>query len=378
MESSLMISQLPELTMDEACSGQPKHQILKEYLVQLIRSGELKPGSPLPTELEFTKVLGVARNTVRRAMRTLEHEGLIRRIQGRGTFVHKEAMQRLQTGLALFALLAPEIRTGFYPSLLHGFEEMARETQHQAIICHTQNNADIQGNSILQLIDKQVTGVAIVPTTAPLTPAYQIRQLQKHNIPVVFLHRSVEGVQAPLLKLPYEKMGYLAGKSIVKHGHRHVAHICLGKSNNYLSGLRNALGEAGVELRKEDAWQSTCFSPETMKEQIPETIKKLVSQTDKPTAIFTSFDSIAELVYLELLRHGVRVPEDISLIGVGGAWREGGITPHLTSVVVDEIDVGRRAVSLLSEMQCGKRSLTDEEQFELPIEISEGRTLGPA
>jgi len=369
-----------DLHVDIATAGGPKHQILKEYFTQQIEIGQLKPGTILPTELQLSSALGVARSTVRRAMRTLEQDGLIQRIQGKGTFVHTDANQRLQKGLALFALVVPETRTAFYPSLLHSFEQASREIQHQAIICNTQNNIDIQGNIILQLIDKQSTGVAIVPTTLPLTPAYQIRQLQQHQIPVVLLHRKVKGVQAPLLKMPQEKMGYLAGKTFIEHGHRRVAYLCSHRSQSndqYRLGLQTALRESGTDLDEKNIWSGDSAFPEKLKDKIPAVVKSLLSCPDKPTAIFASFDSVAELVYLELLKLGVRVPDDISLVGVGCTWRKEGITAQIMSIVVDETAVGRRAVELLSEMRRGIRSLTDEEQFELPIGLSDGQTLRP-
>lgn len=376
-----MALQLAQLNLNVPLSATvgPKHQVLKEHFARQIEIGQLKPGAILPTEIELSSILGVARSTVRRALRTLEQDGLIQRFQGRGTFVHKDANQMLQKGSALFALIVPETRTAFYPSLLHSFEEASREIQHQAIICNTQNDIDVQGNTILQLIDKQSTGVAIVPTTVPLTPAYQIRQLQKYQIPVVFLHRDVKGVQAPLLKMPQEKMGYLAGKTFLEHGHRRVAYMAshVSHSNDqYRLGLQTALREAGTDLYEENVWSGDSAFPDGLKDKIPVVIKSLLSCPNRPTAIFASFDSVAELVYLELLKLGIRVPDDISLIGVGGTWRKTGIATQMTSIVVDETAVGRHAVELLSEMRQGVRSLTNEEQFELPIGLSDGQTLG--
>lgn len=376
-----MALQLTQLNLDAPLSNAegPKHQILKEYFARQIEMGQLKPGAILPTELELSSVLGVARSTVRRALRTLEQDGLIQRFQGKGTFVHKDANQMLQKGSALLALIVPETRTAYYPSLLHSFEEASREIQHQAIVCNTQNDIDIQGNTILQLIDKQSTGVAIVPTTTPLTPAYQIRQLHQNQIPVVFLHRDVKDVQAPLLKMPQEKMGYLAGKTFLEQGHRRVAYMAshISHSNDqYRLGLQTALQDAGSELYEENVWSGDSAFPDELKDKIPTVVKSLLTSPDRPTAIFASFDSVAELVYLELLKLGVRVPDDISLIGVGGTWRKAGIAAQMTSIVVDETAVGRRAVELLSEMRRGIRSLTNEEQFELPIALSNGQTLG--
>ena len=65
---------------------------------------------------------------------------------------------------------------------------------------------------------------------------------------------------------------------------------------------------------------------------IPEKLKQILAGPDPPTAIMTSFDSSAESLYLQLGRLGLRVPEDISLVGFGGTWREGAVIRQLTSV----------------------------------------------
>ena len=97
-----------------------------------------------------------------------------------------------------------------------------------------------------------------------------------------------------------------------------------------------------------------------------------------PTAIMTSFDSEAEMIYLMLNRMGLRVPLDVSLMGFGGTWRDGALNRLLTSVVVDEDEVGRRAVTLLEEIRHGTRPMEDAARIELPLSLSKGQTLGAA
>ncbi len=369
-----------DLDLHHESQGRSKYEVLRDHFVHQMENGKLEPGEMLPTEQTLANALGVARSTVRQAMSVLQREGLIRRVQGRGTFVHEDVLRRLQKGTELFALLVPETRSGFYPSLLYGFEAAVRENNCQAVVCNTENNVDKQGSAILQLIDKQVSGVTIVPTTLSTTPAYHIRQLQEHRIPVVFCHRRVEGVQAPLLALPFEKLGQLAGKKLAEQGHRRVACFTSGYSratDRYRSGLQSALNAMGGNCDEKDFWYGDSVSIDVNEDEVFRALKAMMSRPDRPTAIFTTFDSLAELIYLQLGSLGVRVPEDISLIGMGGTWREGAIVRRLTSVVVDEAAAARRAVDLLLEIRNGSRSLTDNQQIELPLALSKGQTLGP-
>jgi DNA-binding LacI/PurR family transcriptional regulator len=110
-------------------------------------------------------------------------------------------------------------------------------------------------------------------------------------------------------------------------------------------------------------------------EELYASLKSMFSWEEPPTAIFATFDSVAEMIYFLLPRFGLRVSEDISLIGFGGAWREGAFTRRLTSIVIDEIETGKQAVQLLHEMRRGDRSIDDNTEIVLKLDISHGETV---
>ena len=357
----------------------PKYERLGQYLLEELTTGRLSPGEALPSELVLAEQFRVARHTVRRALAGLEKNGLIRREQGRGTFVSEDARVRLRRGLDVYALVTPETHTGYYPSLLHGFESACKDVQNQAIICTSENDLDKQGNAILQLMDKKVAGVAIVPATSPPTPAYQVRQLHNRNIPVVFCHRRVEGIHAPLLSIPFDRVSGLAGEAFLARGHRRVAMYSAHQGERYIGGLRSTMEAGGGELPEEFVWYSTVRSVDVSEheEAILEALKRMCGRPDRPTAILATFDSQAELIYLLLSRLGLRVPEDISLVGFGGMWRHSPILRRLTSVAIDEVEIGRRAVELLDQMRNGRRPMDDSEEFVVSPALTDGETLGP-
>lgn len=365
-------------SLDEG-AAQPKHEQLRDYLVAQVESGQLAAGAALPSENRLAEMLGIARSTVRQALASLERGGIVRRIHGKGTFIHEEARQRLRKGQDLFALILPETSAGFYPSLQVSFENAAAARHNQVIICNSNNEIDKQGNSILQLMDLHVAGVAIVPTTSPETPAYHIRQLHERGIPVVCCSRPVIGAQVPLLAIPFEEMGQRAGTAIRELGHHRVL-IVSGfftvASQAYLAGLRKALGPH-VHL---ETYFGNSSDPDAaiQEEQIAAVLTRLFQQDQPPTAIFVTFDSLAEMVYLLLGRMGLQIPEDVSLLGVGGTRRHGALTQQLTSITIDEVRMGREAIELLEQMRMGKLPLDNNEIRAMTIGISDGQTLaGP-
>jgi GntR family transcriptional regulator, arabinose operon transcriptional repressor len=370
-------TRLDRLDLQDNRSGRTKHERLKDYLVDEMISGRLKPGQPLPSEHHLVETLGIARMTVRQAIGALATEGLIYRVQGKGAFVVHDARRKLHGGLDIFALVAPDTSTGFYPSLLAGFEAASAEKRHQTIICNSGNDVSRQGDIILQLIDKEVGGVALVPTTIPSTPAYQMRQLQKHGIPLVFCHRRVEGIAAPLLAIPFHEVGRMAGEALVERGHRRVVVYfshSVQSTRLFEAGLNEALQADGSPFCAE----SVCLGKTIKLEEktVYSALQETFSKPTRPTAIFASFDSLAEMIYLLLPRLGLCVPEDVSIVGFGGSLRNGALERRITSVVIDEVATGRQAAALLHEMRTGARPIDDNSEIVMELDLSEGETLG--
>ncbi|MEQ9070675.1 MAG: winged helix-turn-helix domain-containing protein, partial [Gimesia chilikensis] len=117
--------------LSEADATRTKYERIGEHLKRQIREGQILPGTALPSEQQLASLFDSARSTVRQAMGLLEREGLVSRVQGKGTFVSDQARQRLSCGLDILALVIPEVLSGFYPSLQHSFEESASQTQNQ-------------------------------------------------------------------------------------------------------------------------------------------------------------------------------------------------------------------------------------------------------
>ena len=382
-DGKMLGERLQGLDLQVSEAGHMKYKRLKSHVISELHAGRLKPGQPLPSEQQLATSLQIARTTVRRAMAELESDGLIRRVKRKGTFVDEQVFDRLGQGQGIFAIVVPQIREGFYPSLLQSFETAAHGVHHQAIVCGSARDVQKQSDIILQLMDKKVDGVAIVPASYPPSPAYQFRQLQEQGIPLVFCHRRVDGVRAPLLAIPYHQVGRLAGEAFLKRGHRRVAFF--GAAQNlvtaaYEAGLRQAMEGGGGRLPEEFVYLGNPhFQHDSeQQEQIRDAVEQMFRNSAPPTAIFTSFDSCAEVLYLILGQMGKRLPEDVSLLGFGGTRREGAILHQLTSVVIDEVEIGRRAVGLLQEMRNGQRTLEDTQETTMSLGMSEGSTLGPA
>ncbi len=377
-------SRLRRLDLGSNGDNRPKYERLRRYVAQEVSAGRFPPGAAFPSEQRMARMLRVARTTVRQALAELERDGFVIRKHGAGTCVSDAFTSRPTSRLAVFALVTPGGNQGFWPSLQLGFESAAAGMNKQILACSTDNSLDRQAHVFLQLIEKRVLGVALAPTSLPVTPAYQVRHLQDSGIPVVLCHRGVPGIEAPLLEIPFREIGREAGRVLLANGHRRIAFYSMHERNEasagYESGLREVLQGAGTDLVPELTYWGRSNSPylAAQADTLAAALRGMLAGSNPPTAIFASFDPVAERIYMILREMGLRVPEDVALIGFGGTNRDGALRERLTSIVIDEEEVGRRAARMLDEINEKQRSLFDTGVISIQTGVSAGKTVGPA
>ena len=359
---------------------------LANELRKAVAVGTFNDGDQLPTIRQLAEETGLAYNAVNRAFSILQAEGLLVSRKRAGTFVTKQKSNGAgdeRPVIRVFALIGPELSVGFYPSLQKGFDLGSDDLGYQIITSNTNNDVRVQANTILQLMDKSVAGVAIVPATIGPSPAHHIRQLQRNGIPVVMLHRGVDDVRAPLVTIPAVQVGELAGREMIKRGHTRIGFCAsqrAGSSGNYLKGLRVAMKDAGLELSEDHVHYGdiVMFDNANYAEyeaSLERWFDRHMTGPDRPTVLFTSFESIGEIAYFVALRRGLRVPEDLSIVTVGGQERRGAIVRRLACVTVNEQQAGRLTADLLDEMQNGRRPLDDQHEFMIEIAFDPAESL---
>jgi GntR family transcriptional regulator of arabinose operon len=362
-----------------------KQEQLRRYILAKLETGELKPGDELPTERALAEQIGVARGTVARSLASLERHGLIRRVQGRGTFVHQFALNRIDRVSGTFAIIVPQARFAIYQSLFAAFEHAAWVSNNQVVLVSTDDDPGRQSDAVLQLLDRGIAGMAAVPSTIGEAQAYQFGAVCRAGVPLVFCNRAVPGVPAPALLIDAEMVGRTAARELVERGHRNIAVHSSHRYRLYEDLTDAFVDEAGKRLgeghRIDVRFGDRSSANPTEREVLDKHERWLAGLLDRPnpiTAIFSTFDPVTEHLYYLLTRLGVRVPEDVSVLSLGGAERSFGLGSVLSAVTIDAAWEGRRAFELLERQAheaCAPEEAVDED---VPLGFSEGRTLGPA
>lgn len=359
-----------------------KWQRVKKYILSEVAAGRYAPGDSLPSEKYLCQQIGVARNTVRQAFEELEREGYIYRVHGKGTFLSQTDRSKTPTKARIVGLVVPWIHGHLYPVLVRGFDDELSTRNYQTLICQTNNDVGKQGNIILQLLYGQVDSVAVVPPTTQDTPAFQIESLVKAGVPVVACHRPIPGVKIPTVTWNRENVGRLAGRLFLEKGHQHIGYFSTGRymmTEAHIRGLRREVEAAGLELPEshivtvqEARTPESTAETENLKKQ---KVMELLQSAGRPTAILCNDDLGAEVVCFVAQRMGLRVPEDLSVVGFGNSQRDTVFRQAITSVVVDEYQLGRTASHILSEIKAGKRPIDDNETIIFDVSMYPGSTV---
>ncbi|HBG28547.1 MAG: hypothetical protein A2Y10_19890 [Planctomycetes bacterium GWF2_41_51] len=355
-----------------------KWQAVKKFVLSEVAMGKYTQGDVLPSESYLCQHVGVSRNTIRQAFDELEKEGYINRVQGKGTFLAKFHSGKAAQKTQMFALIIPDIVRTLYPSLVQGFDHEQSIRSYQTVICQTYNDVNKQGNIILQLLNRGIDGLAIVPPTMLSTPVFQIEQLINANIPVVACHRSIAGINIPTLTWDREGVGKLAGKILLEQGHRRIAYFGVSKysvTEAHVKGLKAVLNDAGISLQENLIIYEPASDTEELENKKISMFIDLLGTKERPTAVFCNDDTEAERVYWIANKIGMKVPQDLSIIGFGNNHRDTIFRKNLTSVVVDEYSLGKKAALILHETRAGKLLMHNDQTFMIDLNIHVGTTV---
>jgi len=311
--------------MKPTSSPSPKHRAIYRELKADIVAGKHRPGARLPSEAQLVKQHRVSRPTVARALLDLQHEGLIQRRAGSGSFV-RDAAATTETGVRLLGLLIPGLgTTEIFEPICGEIASLARAREFSLLwggSTHPLHDTDASREHAEQLchqfIERKVAGVFFAPFELTPEPEQANRRLaellRKAGIPVVLLDRDFTPFphrsEFDLVGVDNFAGGYLLGEHLVKLGCRRLAFVARPLSaptvDARVAGAREAMSRHGLEPESEWAHHG---DPSDMK-----FVRRLASP-DRPEAFICANDNTAAVLMQSLERAGLRVPRDIRVVG---------------------------------------------------------------
>jgi DNA-binding LacI/PurR family transcriptional regulator len=243
----------------------------------------------------------------------------------------------------MLGLIVSEITNPFFPELIQGFEDVAVENGYEILIGSTNYEADRMQRCIRRMVERNAEGVAIMTfgIEQPL-----LDQLADRNVPLVFVDLAPNRPGMSVLKVDYHNGIRQGVQHLAALGHRRIAFVSgpqrLHSAQSRLAAFKKALGECGIPVD-----ETLMIEGDHTMEGGMVSAQKLMATKDLPTAIMCSNDMLAIGVLHQLSRSGLRVPDDVSIIGFDDIHMAAMMIPPLTSIQMSRTDIASAAVSAL-------------------------------
>lgn len=243
------------------------------------------------------------------------------------------------------------IGSPFYDSIAQGIISGLTGTNYSPIFVDGRWQQENQADAINILLGRQVDGLVLIGGTVLGSEIIELCQ----GLPTVIVARELPPDKHHCLFMNNIDGGYKGTKHLIQLGHRKISFIHGVKAHpdavDRCTGYKNALAEAGIEFDPELVYQGD-FSAESGVNAINDFCERKKSFT----AVFASNDTMAFGARLALQRHGLSVPEDVSIVGFDDQAESAFMTPPLTTIRQPGKKMGEMAVR-------GVLSLIDEEPF---------------
>ena len=240
-------------------------------------------------------------------------------------------------------LFVSDIRNPFFAEIARGAEDAAYRANHDVVLCNSDLDPVKQMRYFFSLLDKRVGGI-VMNSVAPLSRGER-KQIASSNTLVVLLSNAPREHSFSSVTCDNERGGYLAGAHLAGLGHTVVAH------------LTGAVHHANLEER----WRGFV---KAMQRVAPgrkpvllggahnsqggfEMAQRLLKKHPEVTAIFAANDAIAFGAARALHAAGVRIPDDISLIGFDDTEQASIMHPPLTTISQPMYEIGKAGVEIL-------------------------------
>lgn len=245
-------------------------------------------------------------------------------------------------------MLISDVGNPFYADVFHGVEDVGLSAGYNVFLCNT--NYDLQRGQALvhSLIDRRVDGVLILSSTMS---AGWLEELACHTVPVVVVDWNVKAARQNLsaIRVDFRPGIQAAVAHLIELGHRRFAHISgplqLPTSRvrrdaflRALAGFDIATGEVPVvegNLHVDGGRAAA---------------RHLLQLPQPPTAIFAANDLMAMGALAEARAQGLRLPADLSVVGLDDIWQAAQTEPPLTTVALPRYEIGSLAMQLLLDL----------------------------
>lgn len=261
--------------------------------------------------------------------------------------LHARALKGV-TAKTLGVVLFETNAFSFSAPLMSGIYDAATPRGYGVIVCDARGQADAERQAHQMLLEKRVDGVLLNSVNSGAAP---LRRLDDAGIPYVLLNRRMHDIECDWVVVDYRRGAYLATRHLLELGHRRILYQ-LGSedhapSRDRLPGYREALDEFGVPFSSDLVLR--CGSLSEVHGCVHDAMARL---NPRPTAVLAYNDEKALPLMKALRDLGLRIPQDVSVVGQNDLSLAPYLDPPLTTVGHSVRDMGRQGAEILFQKLC--------------------------
>lgn len=347
----------------------PKYLQLKDEILAWFDAGRYRAGDQMPTEHEIAEQYGVSRQTVRQTFGELEREGRIYRVQGKGTFVSVPPAAPALEGPAAVktvGLVTTYISDYIFPHIVRGAEAVLRERGYRMLLSSTDNDKREEKLSLEQMRSEPLSGLIVEPTRSAESNSNLglYLALDYNRIPYVMINERYPELSCPVIKVNDEGGTFQATDHLIRLGHRRLAGFFKVddlQGVNRLKGFLRAHQEHGVALAPEAVVH---YTTETKAHEPYRAAMALLERPDRPTAFVCYNDELAVKLLEAIRQAGLRVPEQVSIVGFDDSAYATATEVKLTTLTHPKFEMGALAAEWIIGMIEGRPLAQLEHIFE--------------
>ncbi len=329
-----------------------KYQSVISWLTEQIDTGKFSPGEKIPSENELCGRFGLSRQTIRHAISKLVDDGLVESRQGSGTFVSDQRAREGERNV--IAVVTTYVDDYIFPSTIRGIESTLSDKGYSMLLSFSNNTVGKERQFLMDILGRNdVAGIIIEPVKSALpSPNMDLyRKLTDKGIKILLINTFYPELDLPHVSLNDAHCAYRAVNALIDAGHINIGCVLKlddGQGRERYRGYLKAITEAGLPFSYEHVnWIDTIDIRDGK-----DALVKVRDRLKGCTAVFCYNDQVAGMMIEMLADSGIKVPEDMSVIGMDDSdiARNGVRGVTISSIPHPKEKLGKKAATNIIRM----------------------------
>lgn len=325
---------------------------------------------------DIAKALGLSTSTVSRALRgsheiSAETKKLV--VEYAEQFNYRPnpiALSLKERRSRSIGVVVCEIANNYFSQAINGIESVAYNRGYHVIISQSHESYDREIVNVEHLASRSVDGL-LVSLSAETDKVEHFKNLHDKGFPIVFFDRITDQIETHKVVADNYHGAYNATQHLIDAGYKKIAHLSsaahLSISIERLEGYKAALKDNNIVFN--ESYLKNCNHGGMIYKELQDAVKSLVNLKDKPDAIFSAGDRLTVSCLTALNTLGIKIPEEMALVGFSNSPLVELMNPSLTVVKQPAFEMGQSATELLIKLIESKRPVTEFEKIVLQTEI---------